>query len=148
MGPKVTRAALRGRAGPRVPRSADETGPDRLEPAAHADRECAVPNRVTADSPMGAPRGDDAGQWADRRPALESLRRRVAADPAPWPAPDRGGLPESLRSGLEVLGAVRMDGVRVHRDSDRPARLGALAYTEGSDIYLGPGQATHLPHEA
>jgi len=36
----------------------------------------------------------------------------------------------------------------VHRDSARPGRLGALAYTEGSDIYLGPGQAEHLPHEA
>src|SRR6185503_18138058 len=29
-----------------------------------------------------------------------------------------------------------------------PARLGAFAYTQGSDIHLGPGQERHLPHEA
>ena len=41
-----------------------------------------------------------------------------------------------------------MDDVRVHTESPRPARVGALAYTHGSDIYLGPGQQEQLPHEA
>ena len=41
-----------------------------------------------------------------------------------------------------------MDDVRVHRDSPEPAKLGALAFTKGSDIHLGPGQERHLPHEA
>ncbi len=45
------------------------------------------------------------------------------------------------RSGLDF------DDVRVHYHSDKPARLGALAYTQGSQVYLGPGQERHLPHE-
>jgi hypothetical protein len=43
---------------------------------------------------------------------------------------------------------MAMDDVRVHYDSPRPSRVDALAYTVGTDIYLGPGQAVHLPHEA
>lgn len=41
-----------------------------------------------------------------------------------------------------------MSGVRLHRNSPEPARIQAAAYTRGSDIYLGPGQEQHLPHEA
>jgi hypothetical protein len=41
-----------------------------------------------------------------------------------------------------------MDDVRVHRNSPEPAKLGALAYAQGSDIHLGPGHDQHLPHEA
>lgn len=93
-------------------------------------------------------RAAEDGHRADHRPTLETLRRRAVVESAPRPANEPDGLPESLRSSLEALAAVQMDGVRVHRDSSRPARLGALAYTEGSDIYLGPGQAAHLPHEA
>ena len=42
----------------------------------------------------------------------------------------------------------RWDDVRVHYDSERPARVGAAAYAEGGEIHLGPGQEQHLPHEA
>ncbi len=41
-----------------------------------------------------------------------------------------------------------MGDVRVHRGSARPAAVGALAFTEGDEIYLAPGQDQHLPHEA
>lgn len=40
-----------------------------------------------------------------------------------------------------------MDDVKVHYNSAKPAQLKALAYTKGTDIYLGPGQQQHLPHE-
>lgn len=36
----------------------------------------------------------------------------------------------------------------MHYNSSRPAQLQALAYAQGSDIHLGPGQERHLPHEA
>jgi hypothetical protein len=36
----------------------------------------------------------------------------------------------------------------VHYNSSQPAQLNALAYAQGSDIHLGPGQEQHLPHEA
>ena len=41
-----------------------------------------------------------------------------------------------------------MNDVNVHRNSPEPAKLGALAYAQGRDIHLGPGQERHLPHEA
>jgi hypothetical protein len=41
-----------------------------------------------------------------------------------------------------------MSDVRVHANSEKPARLNALAYTQGNQIHLGPGQERHLPHEA
>ncbi|MCP5101768.1 MAG: DUF4157 domain-containing protein, partial [bacterium] len=41
-----------------------------------------------------------------------------------------------------------MSGVTVHRNSAKPASVNAHAYTQGSDIYLGPGQERHLAHES
>jgi hypothetical protein len=41
-----------------------------------------------------------------------------------------------------------LSGVQVHRNSALPASVGALAYTQGQNIYLGPGQDHHLPHES
>src|SRR3954468_9646568 len=38
--------------------------------------------------------------------------------------------------------------VRVHTGSSRPARLHALAYAQGHEIHLAPGQERHLAHEA
>ncbi len=38
--------------------------------------------------------------------------------------------------------------MNVHYDSSRPARLQALAYTQGADIHVAPGQEQHLAHEA
>ena len=59
-----------------------------------------------------------------------------------------GGLPGRLRAGVEGLSGLAMDDVRVHRNSSEPAKLGALAFTRGTEIHLGPGQEQHLPHEA
>ena len=58
------------------------------------------------------------------------------------------GLPDQLKTGIESLSGMSMDHVQVHRDSDRPARVDALAFAQGSEIHLGPGQEQHLPHEA
>lgn len=41
-----------------------------------------------------------------------------------------------------------MDSVRVHYNSSQPAQLNALAYAQGADIHVAPGQEQHLPHEA
>ncbi|MES2940421.1 MAG: DUF4157 domain-containing protein [Pseudomonadota bacterium] len=64
------------------------------------------------------------------------------------PRNDPGGLPAQLRSGIEALSGMDMGGVRVHRNSSRPTQLQALAYAQGNDIHLAPGQERHLPHEA
>jgi hypothetical protein len=62
--------------------------------------------------------------------------------------PNNTGLPDRLKAGLEQLSGVNMSNVRVHYNSPKPSRLNALAYTQGSDIHVGPGQEKHLPHEA
>lgn len=60
---------------------------------------------------------------------------------------NRTGLPDRLKSGLENLSGVDLSGVRVHRNSNKPAQVRALAYTQGRNIHVAPGQERHLPHE-
>lgn len=61
---------------------------------------------------------------------------------------NKTGLPDRLKTGIESLSGLSMDDVSVHYNSAKPAQLQALAYTQGPDIHVGPGQARHLPHEA
>ena len=61
---------------------------------------------------------------------------------------NRTGLPDNLKSGIENLSGLSMDDVRVHYNSPKPAKLHALAYTQGTDIHVAPGQEKHLGHEA
>jgi hypothetical protein len=89
------------------------------------------------------------------RPALatqrKSAERLAGRAPGPRPAqsaPNRTGLPDRLKAGVEALSGVSMDGVKVHYNSPKPARLQAHAFAQGSDIHLAPGQERHLPHEA
>ena len=58
------------------------------------------------------------------------------------------GMSENLKAGIEDLSGFAMDDVRVHYNSPEPATVQALAYTQGTDIYVAPGQEQHLPHEA
>ncbi len=58
------------------------------------------------------------------------------------------GMPDNLKSGIENLSGYSMDSVNVHYNSPKPAQLQALAYAQGSDIHVAPGQEQHLPHEA
>lgn len=64
------------------------------------------------------------------------------------PAPNNTGMPDNLKSGIESLSGMDMSGVRVHQNSAEPAKVGAHAFAQGTDIHLGPGQDRHLPHEA
>lgn len=61
---------------------------------------------------------------------------------------NRTGMPDALKAGLERLSGLDLSGVRVHYNSAKPVHLQALAYTQGQDIHVGPGQEKHLPHEA
>jgi hypothetical protein len=58
------------------------------------------------------------------------------------------GLPDALKAGVESLSGVSIDDVRVHYNSSKPAQLQALAYAQGGEIHIGPGQEKYLPHEA
>ncbi|MDC6169779.1 eCIS core domain-containing protein [Paucibacter sp. XJ19-41] len=98
-----------------------------------------------------ASRRDSAGDVAANAASPLQLRQRQKIAQLQQAVPgtnDRSGLPDTLRSGIEALSGMDMSGVRVHRNSDKPAALQAHAYAQGSDIHLGPGQEKHLPHEA
>lgn len=62
--------------------------------------------------------------------------------------PNNTGLPDNLKNGIESLSGMSMNNVRVHYNSSQPAQLNALAYAQGTDIHVAPGQEKHLPHEA
>lgn len=57
-------------------------------------------------------------------------------------------MPANLKSGIERLSGQAMDDVQVHYNSYKPSQLQALAYAQGTDIHVAPGQEQHLPHEA
>lgn len=57
------------------------------------------------------------------------------------------GLPASLKTSLEQMGGVDLSDVRVNYNSSKPSRIGALAYTQGNQIEVEPGQEKHLAHE-
>jgi hypothetical protein len=125
----------------------------RAAPAAKA----VAPHVAMADAPVVASLGDTADSLNASRPVVAlkalgaQLSGRAAAPPlqravAP-PSPNRTGLPDRLKHGVEALSGVSLDAVRVHRDSPKPAQLQALAYAQGTDIHLAPGQERHLPHE-
>ena len=83
----------------------------------------------------------------------ESLQRKAdmangAAQRAEAPRPNNTGMPDNLKAGIESLSGFSMDNVRVHYNSSKPATVQALAYTQGTDIHVAPGQEKCLPHEA
>ena len=94
-----------------------------------------------------------AASLFDSSSQSESLQRKVdmannAAQRAEAPRPNNTGMPDNLKSGIESLSGFSMDDVRVHYNSSKPATVQALAYTQGTDIHVAPGQEKHLPHEA
>lgn len=58
------------------------------------------------------------------------------------------GMPDNLKHGVEQLSGMDMSDVRVHYNSSAPSQVNALAYAQGTDIHVAPGQEQHLPHEA
>lgn len=77
----------------------------------------------------------------------DSLRANSTATARPSAGQARS-LPAPLRTNLESLSGQSLNDVRVHHDSPQPASLSALAFAQGDEIHLGPGQERHLPHEA
>jgi hypothetical protein len=79
---------------------------------------------------------------------LEDNRAVFKAEQQSAAKPNNTGLPDNLKSGIENLSGMSMDHVKVHYNSSQPAQLNALAYAQGSDIHVAPGQEKHVPHEA
>jgi hypothetical protein len=79
----------------------------------------------------------------------ESLESELEEDAGTSSATEfnRSGLPEPLKQGLESLSGANLSQVKVHYNNEKPAAMNAWAYTQGQNIYLGPGQEKYLPHE-
>ncbi len=132
-----------------------------LMAAAHAEpaqRQAAEADFSQSPRMLAQRRAIDAafGDAAQRETGLdeeEPLQARMASQPQAAvsqreEAPNLTGMPNQLKSGIESLSGMDLSDVRVHRNSDKPAQLNALAYAQGNDIHLASGQEQHLPHEA
>lgn len=73
--------------------------------------------------------------------ALQRMEKKEDA------GPNLTGIPTQMKLNFEQRSGLSFDDVRVHYNSDKPAQLHALAYTQGTQVYIGPGQERHLPHE-
>ncbi|MDB5721289.1 MAG: hypothetical protein JWP15_1907 [Alphaproteobacteria bacterium] len=109
-----------------------------------------VPARSSAAGRKSTERRDrpavqDRGTRAARQPAGETEPMRQEPSSATSPT---GCLPEGLQTVMEAMSGFSLSDVVVHRNSAQPARMGALAFTQGSQIHLGPGEEQNLPHEA
>lgn len=103
----------------------------------------AGPQGAVVEPPLYGIASLDSGVVFQRKEAQSDGRTVSNAD-----FPNQTALPERLKSSLEALSGLSLADVRVHANSPRPALLRAFAYTQGTDIYIAPGQARHLPHEA
>lgn len=106
---------------------------------------------------VASPAAHSPGNAGISRPAVQPIQKmpeekQTTADtevPAASPSkPNHTGLPDHLKSGIENLSGYAMDDVRVQYNSAQPAQLNALAYAQGNEIHVGPGQEKHLAHEA
>ncbi len=59
-----------------------------------------------------------------------------------------GGMPKVLVQGFLNSTGHDLSHVKVRYNSEKPKQVQALAYAQGDEIHLGPGQEGHLPHEA
>lgn len=81
-------------------------------------------------------------------PDLETAMQRRIESIRGFSSPAvKTGIPAQTQQEFEELSGFSFDDVRVHYNSDKPTELGALAYTQGNRVYIGPGQEKHLEHE-
>jgi len=97
---------------------------------------------------LGAAFGSALQQPVQRGAGLDDEEPAVQAKQEVPVEANLTGMPSQLKSGVEALSGMDMSDVRVHRNSDKPAQLNALAYAQGNEIHLGPGQERHISHEA
>lgn len=78
---------------------------------------------------------------------MESKFQQRAPQTAGTGRPNLTGIPTQMKLDFEQRSGMTFDDVRVHYNSDKPAQFHALAYTQGDQIYIGPGQERSLSHE-
>jgi len=107
-----------------------------------AARPPAIQRKLT----VGAP-GDKYEDEADKG-ASDAIQRQTMRAESEAQQENQTGLPDHLKAGIETLSGIALDDVSVHYGSSKPAAVQALAYTQGTEIHVAPGQEQHLAHEA
>lgn len=78
---------------------------------------------------------------------MEQKVVQKAPEQAKKPTPNLTGIPTQMKLDFERRSGLSFDDVRVHYNSDKPRKIGALAYTQGNQVHVGPCQERHLRHE-
>ena len=78
-------------------------------------------------------------------PYLAAQRKRLTAVFGPshgvaQRAENKTGIPDEVKARMESAFNTDFSGVRVHPESSAAPAVGALAYTQGTDIHFAPGQ--------
>jgi hypothetical protein len=77
----------------------------------------------------------------EEEPAQGNFPVQTAADqPSSSPGISGAGVPKSVRVSMEDALGTNFSDVKVHADSSKASEVGALAYTQGTDIHFAPGQ--------
>jgi hypothetical protein len=85
----------------------------------------------------------DSGPAADigRSPYMAAQRKTIeAATGRELQKKNDTNMPDEVKSGMETSFDRDFSEVRVHSNSSKAPEVGALAYTQGSDIHFAPGQ--------
>ena len=81
------------------------------------------------------------GKFAAQRQPLddeEMMQGKFTAQMKP--DENRTGMPEELKANMESAFNTNFSDVRVHSNSGKAKEVGALAYTQGTDVHFAPGQ--------
>lgn len=60
---------------------------------------------------------------------------------------NNSGIDDETKTVFEQLSGHSFSDVKVHYNSDKPNKIGAHGYAQGTQVYLAPGQNRHLHHE-
>lgn len=136
--------------------NAPSTGPERPSLASEHSAEGEQSNEFRRGQLDAVPEGpssilDVAEKSIEQDEDIEGLGQdgdRLAAASDDGGTGGGNGLPDGLKAGIEGLSGLSMDDVKVNYNSSSPSDVQALAFAEGNEIHLGPGQEEYLGHEA
>jgi len=127
-----------------------------ITPTQHSPSPQGLSLQASSQTPAFENNRHDAIQFKEMKDITHNSPRTVAqrqafdeafGDSSANSKPNSTGMPDTLKTGLESYSGIDLSDVKVHYNSSRPAQLQALAYAQGKEIHLGPGQEKHLPHE-
>ena len=79
-------------------------------------------------------------QEAGVKPASQRAQCRSKAASCSIQKKNTTGMPDAVKEGMESSFGTDFSTVKVHPSSSKAPEVGALAYTQGSDIHFAPGQ--------